>query len=246
LEVCQLPQTIAVKADCLEVVCSCCSECCIDGGGCSDVTSAPTPSPTSSPVMQLTASPTASPTTALPTANTLSSAPTTKAPTLEPSSGPTRPPIPATTPSPTPSPFIQTTAWPTTSPVTSLPTASPTPRPSGCTTAGISRDKDCYSTGDDIIASFTNCNPAPDDWIGVYPASADPNNLGDPNNSLWVWLCGSKSSCDSSVDAGTVTFENAGEVGKFKIYLVRRISGGPYSAYAESESFEVGNSCAAP
>lgn len=95
---------------------------------------------------------------------------------------------------------------------------------------------------DDIIASFTNCDPAFDDWIGVYPSSADPNDLGDPSDR-WVWACGTKV-CRGSVDAGTVTFRNLGAVGEFKISLIRRNSGGPYSAYAESESFDIGFSCA--
>ena len=162
-ELCALE--IDLNADCEEVSCECCNECCIDGGGCYDNTKVPTKAPTLLP-------------TTIPT-----NAPT-KAPTGEPSKQP------SSTPSSNP-----------TSPLTASPTSFPT-RCKGT----IRTDKECYTSGEDIIVSFENCNPEADDWIGIYGTNEDYENLGFPR--FWVWTCGDQQ-CSGLVESGTATFTEA-------------------------------------
>jgi hypothetical protein len=104
----------------------------------------------------------------------------------------------------------------------------------------------CYPFGkQEIQVSFFNQNPQNDDWLGMYPAAADSNNLGSP--VAWYWLCGGKKdTCKTGV--GTVKFPWL-PPGVYKAVMIRhghsKTHGGPYSSYAESEPFEVvrGNTC---
>lgn len=129
--------------------------------------------------------------------------------------------------------------------------------PNDVTTDSISVDSTCYEHGEDILASFTNKEPREDDWVAIYPASADPTHLGNP--TLWLWLYGSQNHF-CKVLYGMVTF-GAGPppedrtdsspiyAGTYKAFLVRRNPGGPYSSYAESPNFVVkpaGQSCDSP
>ena len=95
-------------------------------------------------------------------------------------------------------------------------------------------------TGENIVVSFNNCNPEPDDWIGVYAADADPNDLGDP--LVWLWACGNQD-CEESVLQGNATFFEARGSGAFKVFMVRRNSGGIYKAYGIGDQFWLATTC---
>jgi hypothetical protein len=129
--------------------------------------------------------------------------------------------------------------------------------PDDVTIDSISVHSSCYEYGEDILASFTNKEPREDDWVAIYPASADPTHLGF--SALWLWLCGTQNHF-CKVLYGMVNFgagplpENGTDsspipAGTYKAFLVRRNSGGPYSSYAESTNFVVkpaGQSCNSP
>ena len=91
--------------------------------------------------------------------------------------------------------------------------------------------------------------PHQEDWVGIYPDTADPKDLGSP--VAWYWLCGDKKhKCKTSV--GSVTFPWL-PPGRYKAIMSRNRDAkgpyanyGPYASYAESGSFEVarGDMCA--
>ena len=114
----------------------------------------------------------------------------------------------------------------------------------------ISTDHQCYEFAkQQIHVNFSNSLPHHEDWVGIYPADADSNDLGTP--VAWFWLCGNKrDKCATSV--GMVTFPWL-PAGTYKAIMSRNkdamgpyASYGPYKSYAESETFEVarGGACA--
>ena len=104
-----------------------------------------------------------------------------------------------------------------------------------------------------VCSSRENCHPKSmphhEDWVGIYPDTADPHDLGSP--VAWFWLCGDKKhKCRTSV--GTAAFPWL-PPGTYKAVMSRNRDAkgpyanyGPYSSYAESRPFEVGrgNTCA--
>mmetsp|Transcript_5070 Transcript_5070/g.14718 ORF Transcript_5070/g.14718 Transcript_5070/m.14718 type:complete len:222 (-) Transcript_5070:166-831(-) len=114
----------------------------------------------------------------------------------------------------------------------------------------IVTDHSCYKFGKESIGvSFSNRVPHLEDWVGIYPDTADPMDLGPP--VAWFWLCGDKKSkCKTSV--GSVTFPWL-PPGNYKAVMSRNRNAkgpyanyGPYVSYAESQPFEVarGDMCA--
>jgi len=136
---------------------------------------------------------------------------------------------------------------------TPQPTQSPvsSPRPTPCTNQ-IQVTKNCFRTGgssEPITTTFTNCDARNDDWIGLYLPSANPVDLGDA--FLWSWTCGNQN-CRGEVKFGSLTLNQDTEwdgnewpldEGDYKLFLIRRNAGGPYSSYAESSKFQLKNSC---
>jgi len=174
--------------------------------------------------------------------------PTTKNPTVSPtatpSGSPTQTPTVAT-PSPTIAP---TTMEPTRAPsVTEAPTERPTLQPT-CTDS-IQVEKECYAPGEEIVATFRNCDAKGNDWIGLYDEGSDPDELRSPH--LWVWSCGDQN-CFGEVTEGSVVFNFQAQGASewpldrdpYQVYIARRgVSGGPYQSFAWSEPFEVSNKC---
>eukprot|EP00934_Nitzschia_sp_Nitz4_P009407 Nitzschia sp. Nitz4//scaffold101_size76361//38753//43942//NITZ4_005604-RA/size76361-snap-gene-0.35-mRNA-1//-1//CDS//3329532164//9397//frame0 len=114
------------RMDCGEVSCPCCTQCCVDGGGCIGPTLAPTSTPTRSPTLLPTRIPTPNP-TSNPTSN-----PTmfpTSNPTLHLTLHPTSEPTLDPTHFPTETPTLYPTKLPSATPNTSEPTSGPTKRP---------------------------------------------------------------------------------------------------------------------
>ena len=288
LELCFTDHDPIVRADCREVSCPCCTECCIDGDGCDDVkgkvtppplgspsvpapTQKPVTPPTRSPITPATPAPVTAPqpvssptkkptsppvTPVTPAPVTVSTPVPTKKPTLRPTTkSPTGPPIPLSTPLPTDSP----TRKPTRSPIASDPTPFPVDATTSEPTPGVTEEpasvptptaecfdsltanKLCYENGDDIIFSFDNCQPRADDWVGIYHISTDKSFLREP--IAWVWGCGDQF-CQEEIAKGQVTFYSVQGRGRYIAYLVRQSNSYPYEAYAETEIFRVGDSCA--
>ena len=104
-----------------------------------------------------------------------------------------------------------------------------------------------------VCSSRENCHPKSmphhEDWVGIYPDTADPHDLGSP--VAWFWLCGDKKhKCRTSVGAAVFPWLPPGT---YKAVMSRNRDAkgpyanyGPYSSYAESRPFEVGrgNTCA--
>lgn len=112
----------------------------------------------------------------------------------------------------------------------------------------IFMDHSCYTFGkQEITTTFGNQDPDEEDWVGIYPDTADPNELGTP--IAWYWACGNKKDkCKTGV--GSVTFPWL-PPGKYRALMSRQHGSkshkGPYSSFAQSDIFEVvrGNTCAA-
>lgn len=114
----------------------------------------------------------------------------------------------------------------------------------------ISTDHLCYKFGKESIGvDFSNSMPHQEDWVGIYPDTADSKDLGSP--VAWFWLCGGKKhKCKTSV--GSVLFPWL-PPGNYKAVMSRNRDAkgpyanyGPYASYAESKPFEVarGDMCA--
>jgi hypothetical protein len=117
-------------------------------------------------------------------------------------------------------------------------------------------DYECFQHNEDITVFFTNTDPEPDDFIGIYPAylnfTKDPSHLEDIE--LYLNTCGSLHE-EARTAMGGVIFGAMGpdthidwvnfplESGKYKAALVR---GDEESLVAESVHFTVkpeGHSC---
>lgn len=195
-------------------------------------TIAPTPNPTAEPSIK--------PTSTISVTNSPTPDPTRK-PTVSPTSPPTSRPTFAATESPTI--MEQTTEAPTEDPTettTELSTSTSTSTTSCLTQIGTSQT--CYSRGTPIEVMFTNCDPKPTDWIGLYsdPGEMNPSNL-DPTR-LWIYACGTRD-CREEVTSNRIIFEiDWLPNGTYGIYLARGASSPPYTSIAK-HTFEVSDSC---
>lgn len=108
----------------------------------------------------------------------------------------------------------------------------------------IASDESCYLFQSDINIIFENCDPQPNDWIGIWPIAdaTDLQNLPEP--ALWLWTCGSQD-CAGEVFVDTLPFGSGLAVGTYVAHLVRLESEvAPYSSsYAISSAFGVSLAC---
>jgi hypothetical protein len=110
------------------------------------------------------------------------------------------------------------------------------------TSTTTSTDQLCYPANEAVAISLENEHPEPEDWMGIYPESADAADLGDP--IVWEWLCATPEEV-CKVHYRTITFDRL-PPGTYKAVLSRRNHGGPYSSFTETNTFEVtapGGSC---
>ena len=104
--------------------------------------------------------------------------------------------------------------------------------------------QDCYIEEDEALAAdFVYCDPSPRyDWIGIYDASDNAQQLGWP--LLWTYACGTQT-CMSSVETGSVGFSSGPPVvdgleswplgtGTYRMHLIDGES--PFGSYAASVS----------
>jgi hypothetical protein len=74
----------------------------------------------------------------------------------------------------------------------------------GATIDFIQTDEDCYTFIDATISiTFTNAEPKPEDWIGIYEKNTYADNL--PESLLHLWACGSQR-CRGLVSMANLTF----------------------------------------
>mmetsp|Transcript_7142 Transcript_7142/g.12449 ORF Transcript_7142/g.12449 Transcript_7142/m.12449 type:complete len:516 (-) Transcript_7142:320-1867(-) len=222
----------------------------------------PTESPsTRVPITGPINSPTPSPTAIAPTDRPLTDSPTIRPATSQPTLHPiltdtptqrsTRNPTPKPTQPPTIAPTIEPTDPPTDKPtqrLTQSPTVNPTGQPTDtlapteCSNQ-IQTDRPCYNMGSPVEVFFRNCDPRPDDWIGMYrnPDVIDPSSLEEP--PVWVFACGSQS-CSEEVYSDVVLFDLSFlPEGTFKAYLAREAESAPYPSLASSNTFVISSDC---
>lgn len=100
------------------------------------------------------------------------------------------------------------------------PVPSPAPTRSqelpGMTTA-ISTDSPKYFLGEDIIVSFQNENPRIGDFVAIYESSADSSQLA--NGEMWMWVCGGKNACSSSVSMQRSSYKSMNSKAAFLMYF---------------------------
>jgi hypothetical protein len=240
-EVCGLRQgSLRVLVTDCEVACDCCTDCEVQAPTSRPTTVAewrpPTLVPTSAPVMP-TPPPTNTPTI---------TPPPTDPPTLD----PTDPPEEEATDMPTRTPATKapTTDRPTVS-ATVEETEEETEEDTDCST-WIDTRNSCYAQGVQISASFFNCDPQPEDWIGIYYANANPDDVSQA--LLWIWSCGQQN-CDRAVESASVAFSGSHlggrnsvwpmNPGNYRMHFLKVNNRGSYEAYASSDVFEVGTRC---
>jgi hypothetical protein len=169
-------------------------------------------------------------------------------PVTTPTRNPTPSPVTTPTRNPTPSPVVQPTAKPVilTSSPTQLPfkdTRNPTPAPTPCQSS-LTVDKSCYVEDQDVIViEFLNCDPQDDDWVGIWLASEDPENLSD-RFYTWAWSCGTQS-CLGAPSTMRMAFEAYGlGFDSFRAFLVHEApDDDPYFSHAMSAPFTVTDDC---
>lgn len=180
--------------------------------------------------------------------------------TPSPSGSPTVQPTPAPTPDPTAAPTPEPTPEPTPNP-TADPTVRPTEAGTAATTSSltcasrVSVNQDCYFMSENVlVVDFDNCDPQPDDWIGVYPNGADfveessGLELLTDNWITWAWTCGDQA-CDVSPTTNSFAFsvdpeDPAYELFELRAFLIRASSNGPpYQVMAKSEPFALADPC---
>ena len=176
--------------------------------------------------------------------------PTTPSPTI--SSEPSSPPMPSSAPT-TDEPSSTPTATVTEAP-SMMPTIQPivptTPQPTRCENF-IEVDGCVDELTQFITVNFANCEPEEDDWVAIYPADRNPQDLGDP--ILWAWTCGDQS-CRGEEREGTVIFQREffdfngpyewplSRREDYIVHILRRNRGGPYSSFADA-NLNVRRSC---
>lgn len=128
------------------------------------------------------------------------------------------------------------------------PTPSPTKSLSLSSKDTVSLDKSVYWAGENIVVSFSNKDPRPDDWVAIYFDSIPPDQLF--RGEFWMWACGGQSGqgCQSPISDGEVEFSSASNVdwdqdwplldGTYRAFLLRDTEA-PFEVIAWSETFTV-------
>ena len=125
----------------------------------------------------------------------------------------------------------------------SAPTMAPalpgiTNQPTPCTNM-IYTHLECYEPNETILASFINCNPQQDDWIGLLQS-----NVADLNEAVvWTWSCGTQDCTRARIGADTVEFTWPLNVGEYRVHMIGRNPGENYASIASSGLFTVANNC---
>ena len=131
---------------------------------------------------------------------------------------------------------------------------APAPVPTPSPPSSVAVDNDCYHVGEDIIVSFVDGDPHPQDWVAIYEGDADPQHLAS-KPLLWLYTCGDQH-CASSASSGHLTFGNGPPdessrahfplpAGHYKAILARNLHV-PYEALAVSQVFTISDTSCDP
>ena len=163
-------------------------------------------------------------------------------PSPQPTASPNTPPTPTVSQGPSPVPSEGPTPNPN-----PYPTISSQPSPAPSCTVSVTTDYSCYYPGESVEVTFSNCELDEQDWVGIYPATSDPDDLG--YSLVWFYLCGSQS-CDTKVSHDTIVFGYGGRNERgtiawplpsgtsYRAFLIKEVKpGGGYMASAFSEEF---------
>ncbi|KAG7363166.1 hypothetical protein IV203_026526 [Nitzschia inconspicua] len=165
-------------------------------------------------------------------------------------------------PSPTGNPTVQPAPEPPepTSEQSSESTPETTPDPTEAVTPAvcasrISVSQDCFFMSDNVlVVEFENCDPQPDDWIGLYPAGAEfveessGRELLTDNWVTWAWSCGDQA-CEVSPPANSFALsinpnDPTYNLFNLRAFLIRAsASGPPYEVVAKTEPFTIVDPC---
>jgi len=106
----------------------------------------------------------------------------------------------------------------------------------------ISVDRPSYNETQSVIVSFTNPNPGPRDWIGIYPAGSERNGFVPWDVLEWAYACGNGSLCDdnNATQLGTLKM-GPFEGGIYEAFLLSD-QDPPYPVIAASQPFMIGQS----
>ena len=106
----------------------------------------------------------------------------------------------------------------------------------------ISVNKACVTVGETFSVTFQNKNELDSDWIAMV--SANENTKAFTDFGHWVWTCGTQT-CSGAVAMGRVRMRASSlATGTWRAVLARDdSSGGPFAAYAKSNTFTIATSC---
>jgi hypothetical protein len=97
-------------------------------------------------------------------------------------------------------------------------------------------EKSSYHVGEEILVAFEASSPEENNWIGIYPAGADPSNL-DPIR--WLWACGDQR-CVGEIGHDILSFGTYKlEEGEYTAVFGQRVPGGSILTIAQSDPFTI-------
>ena len=132
---------------------------------------------------------------------------------------------------------VQVDPTPTTS---TTPTQEPSPDPTPCVDS-LEVSLNCFGIGSEILIFFESCVPQSGDWVAIYEASEDSQNLYDSDAVGWFYTCGDRV-CNQAVSREVLSFTraiNQAGPGMYRAHLLREGNGPSYSSFANSPEFQV-------
>jgi hypothetical protein len=109
-----------------------------------------------------------------------------------------------------------------------------------CIVDVVSTERSCYTIGEDILVSFSQCNPQINNWVGFYPSNTV--ELLNADELVWLWTCGT-TGCNGEVFSNNLLFTTVLlPEGEWEAHLAKD-DGEPYSSKARSAPFTVAAEC---
>jgi hypothetical protein len=110
----------------------------------------------------------------------------------------------------------------------------------------IDLNKSSYGPGEDIAVTLNQCHTDKEDFLAIYDASVDLNDInGAVNYRMWMRTCGSQycnvATTDSRFSFGEVNNKHTWPlpIGKYRAHLVKRDANLQFSSFASSPVFTV-------
>jgi hypothetical protein len=123
-----------------------------------------------------------------------------------------------------------------------------TPAPTECEDK-VETDRLCYEVNkletEPFIIDFRRCEPDKENWVGIYEADLDEENLSDP--LLWLWSCNSQQLKDCKKEGVLADSLDIGgssvAPGFYQAHFIERDGNAPFASYSSSNVFEVSANC---